>query len=866
MESNKDEAIKAKEMAEQKLAENDILGAKRFASKAQSLFPRLEGLSQILQTLNIYAAAERKVNGELDWYKILGVHPLADAETIKKQYRKLALALHPDKNKAVGADGAFKILSEAWSLLSDKVKRAAYDEKQNIRALYQKGAGQNPPGGVKEYGNENFTNTSSTVSKPSVPVNTQTDSAPPTATFWTQCTRCLIKYQYLAEHRNCILVCYKCLQPFMAAEMPSLPVNNNPTSTPRSQYPQEQGSHPGNNASSDSGRNFPPIPKTEPLGFPGVGLNNKANVPQGSSFKFGGSGSMSTPATAAAQPATVPQGSSFVFGGSRNMSTPATAAAQPAKVPQDSSFKFGGSRSMSTPATTAAAQPATVSEGSSFVFGGSRSMSTPATAAAQPAKVPQDSSFKFGGSRSMSTLATTAAAQPTFTFQRMGENLKRGREEAATGKVHKEFLKRDPSKKSDSGSPSYNVSSSGKVDKTAKKRRVDQHKARVAGKDVKTRARGVSGRGNSRGNQMAKSGAEKVDNLPKSLRELSQSEIREMLMVKARTEIRKKLQQWNVAAVQKSSDATASMSTPKPDALGSLPSASITGSNTEAAAIVTMDVPDPEFYDFDKDRVEKSFTKNQVWASYDNEDGMPRFYAFIHKVLSREPFEVQISWLHSKSSSEFGPKKWVGRGFAKTCGVFRIGKYGVNKALNSFSHRVSWNKGAKGVIQIVPKKGDVWALYRNWSSDWDELTPNDVIRQYDMVEVLQDYNEEQGVAVAPLVKTAGFRSVFHRHLDKNKIYKIPREEMFRFSHQVASYLLTGQEAQAAPKDCRELDTAAMPLELLQVLKEAKEGEVGKIADEVTATGNVDATPSTEDVKHVEPQPILVYSRRSRGSR
>ncbi|CDP15001.1 unnamed protein product [Coffea canephora] len=784
MESNKDEAIKAKGMAEQKLAENDILGAKRFASKAQSLFPRLEGLSQFLQTLNIYAAAERKVNGELDWYKILGVHPLADAETIKKQYRKLALALHPDKNKAVGADGAFKILSEAWSLLSDKVKRAAYDEKQNIRALYQKGAGQNPPGGVKEYGNENFTNTSSTVSKPSVPVNTQTDSAPPTATFWTQCTRCLIKYQYLAEHRNCILVCYKCLQPFMAAEMPSLPVNNNPTSTPRSQYPQEQGSHPGNNASSDSGRNFPPIPKTEPLGFPGVGLNNKANVPQGSSFKFGGSGSMSTPATAAAQPATVPQ----------------------------------------------------------------------------------DSSFKFGGSRSMSTLATTAAAQPTFTFQQMGENLKRGREEAVTGKVHKEFLKRDPSKKSDSGSPSYNVSSSGKADKTAKKRRVDQHKARVAGKDVKTRARGVSGRGNSRGNQMAKSGAEKVDNLPKSLRELSQSEIREMLMVKARTEIRKKLQQWNVAAVQKSSDTTASMSTPKPDALGSLPSASITGSNTEAAAIVTMDVPDPEFYDFDKDRVEKSFTKNQVWASYDNEDGMPRFYAFIHKVLSRKPFEVQISWLHSKSSSEFGPQNWVGRGFAKTCGVFRIGKYEVNRALNSFSHRVSWNKGAKGVIQIVPKKGDVWALYRNWSSDWDELTPNDVIRQYDMVEVLQDYNEEQGVAVAPLVKTAGFRSVFHRHLDKNKIYKIPREEMFRFSHQVASYLLTGQEAQAAPKDCRELDTAAMPLELLQVLKEAKEGEVGKIADEVTATGNVDATPSTEDVKHVEPQPILVYSRRSRGSR
>ena len=44
----------AKEMAEQKLAENDIRGAMRFASKAQSLFPELEGLSQFLETLDIY--------------------------------------------------------------------------------------------------------------------------------------------------------------------------------------------------------------------------------------------------------------------------------------------------------------------------------------------------------------------------------------------------------------------------------------------------------------------------------------------------------------------------------------------------------------------------------------------------------------------------------------------------------------------------------------------------------------------------------------------------------------------------------------------------------------------------------------------
>ncbi|KAK1319157.1 hypothetical protein QJS10_CPB04g00213 [Acorus calamus] len=93
-----------------------------------------------------------------------------------------------------------------------------------------------------------------------------------------------------------------------------------------------------------------------------------------------------------------------------------------------------------------------------------------------------------------------------------------------------------------------------------------------------------------------------------------------------------------------------------------------------------------------------------------------------------------------------------------------------------------------------------------------------------MVEVLEDYNEEQGVSVTPLVKVEGFKTVFHRHLDPKEVKRIPREEMFRFSHQVPSCLLTGEEAHNAPKGCRELDPAATPVELLQVITEAKEAE------------------------------------------
>ena len=71
---------------------------------------------------------------------------------------------------------------------------------------------------------------------------------------------------------------------------------------------------------------------------------------------------------------------------------------------------------------------------------------------------------------------------------------------------------------------------------------------------------------------------------------------------------------------------------------------------------------DPEF---DKHRVEESFTENRVWDAYDNENGMPRFYAIIHEVLSKKPFKDRISWLNSKSNGEFGPLNWVGCGFAK---------------------------------------------------------------------------------------------------------------------------------------------------------------------------------------------------------
>ncbi|KAF2552887.1 hypothetical protein F2Q68_00035175 [Brassica cretica] len=80
---------------------------------------------------------------ESDCYGILGVDTLADDEAVKKQYKKLALLLHPDKTRLNGAEGAFKLVLDAWSLLSDKAKRVSYDHQK--RKKKEKKSEPEPP-------------------------------------------------------------------------------------------------------------------------------------------------------------------------------------------------------------------------------------------------------------------------------------------------------------------------------------------------------------------------------------------------------------------------------------------------------------------------------------------------------------------------------------------------------------------------------------------------------------------------------------------------------------------------------------------------------------------------------------------------
>lgn len=128
---NKVEALREKAEAEKLISGNDYVGAREKLLKAKQLFPPLDHITAMLTVCDILSASRNRVPGyETDYYWVLNIMPAASSIDLKQQYDKLLNLLQPIKGKFSGAGQALKFVDEAYSVLSDRVKRLIFDSKR----------------------------------------------------------------------------------------------------------------------------------------------------------------------------------------------------------------------------------------------------------------------------------------------------------------------------------------------------------------------------------------------------------------------------------------------------------------------------------------------------------------------------------------------------------------------------------------------------------------------------------------------------------------------------------------------------------------------------------------------------------------
>ncbi|CAF1937445.1 unnamed protein product [Brassica napus] len=208
---------------------------------------------------------------------------------------------------------------------------------------------------------------------------------------------------------------------------------------------------------------------------------------------------------------------------------------------------------------------------------------------------------------------------------------------------------------------------------------------------------------------------------------------------------------------------------------------------------------DPEFSDFDKLREKRCFEERQVWALYDEGEGMPRFYAVIRKV-TKPRFSVKYVWLEPEET----------RDLPVSVGRYVLGDEGKTTSCDLFSHLVqSKTRSNAKNFTVFPGKGETWALFKNWDMEEED---SDSPREYEFVEILSDHEEGGTVSVGFLSKVEGFKYVYSPLPEEEAdTFEIPPHELFRFSHRVPSFRLKGTEGRGVLEGWYELDPAALPV-------------------------------------------------------
>ncbi|KAF8655136.1 hypothetical protein HU200_061273 [Digitaria exilis] len=822
MECDKEEASRAKDLAVIKLQEADYAGAKRIALKAQKFFPGLENISQLLTVCEVHCCAAIKINGETDWYRILQVETTADDMLLKKQYRKLALLLHPDKNKFVGAEAAFKLIGEAHMILTDQVKRSFHDSKRN--PVIAKTA----PLPKKR---ERTSKKTDRVAKRANKENTDAGYS-----FWTICSVCGTKYQYPYSMLLKVLCCQICSRTFFAYDLSKKPPVQVEASNPwsgiwmqKQMFPPSQQTH-GNNQQ----HNYHCVPDQQtPVTGHRAPVSNQQQQPKNvAAKKIPDINQQQRPKKVpfSSGPKNVdfhPQCGSGMkqetFPGHQN---PASGH-QTTVTDQQQSLKVADKQ---TPVITQQQQSLKVADKQTPVITQQQqSQEVPFNSGSKNVVNSQGPACPNSNATASSNLTAEAGVCNSMDIRRPSVNGQNGEDriKSPVGNSDKVPLVNEQIRVQDAATgSSYHVAvNGGQVAKEAvltatnaktsvQNPCIARHQGdAVINEDQSDGCREGTGHltGSPANKRMRKENSSCMTG--KSDHTTENDDAKSSSQHNLSIPNKEKVTNENGEAINGLNHHVFEGTRTKQESPISVSesAAAARSMNNSIPCNVTFSCPDSDFYDFEKNRDADRFAVDQIWAIYDDHDGMPRYHARIKQVYSPN-FMLQFTWLEHDPLYD-AEKAWSSKELPVACGSFRVGTTHLTEDTKMFSHVVSWTKGRKrNIYEIYPKKGEVWALFRGWDIKWSSDSSDHRPYAYDIVEITSDFAKGSGTYVIPLVKIKGFVSLFVRSSNEAP-FLIPGSGTLRFSHSIPFHRLSQTDRQHIPNGALELDTASLPTDL-----------------------------------------------------
>ncbi|KAF6169651.1 hypothetical protein GIB67_004043 [Kingdonia uniflora] len=204
------------------------------------------------------------------------------------------------------------------------------------------------------------------------------------------------------------------------------------------------------------------------------------------------------------------------------------------------------------------------------------------------------------------------------------------------------------------------------------------------------------------------------------------------------------------------------------------------------------------------------FTSGQIWAVYS--ESLPRYYIVVSNIISE--FQVSATLLDRVSMLD-DEKYWAKQSLPIVCGLFKLGKITTNLGMSRFSHIVAACKSdtSAPLYKVYPKRGEIWAVYKNWNAKWKQ--PDFRGSEFQVVEILSDFSEGDGVKVVRLVQVEDFKTIFKRKQDSGleSVYEISRRRILSLSHQIPCFTIRGSERYGIPKGSLHLEPHALPTKI-----------------------------------------------------